>query len=61
MTADLSGLESSLVEANQYMSRQDYLSAKAKAQVVKEKAAAVQNEVRQAMERTRARGKVKKA
>lgn len=61
MNADLSGLESSLNQANQDMSKQDYLGAKAKAQAVKEKAATIQNDVQQAIEKAKGLRKDKKA
>jgi hypothetical protein len=57
MEGDLKAAEQSLLEAQAALDKQDYLGAKAKAQSVKDKAAAVTGQVRQAMEKT---GKGKK-
>lgn len=57
MEGDLRAAEQSLLEAQAALDKQDYLGAKSKAQSVKDKAAAVAGQVRQAMEKT---GKGKK-
>ena len=55
LKADLKGLEDSLAEVQQATDNEDYLGAADKARIIKEKASAISNQIKQAMEKVKIR------
>jgi len=53
LKADLKGLEDSLAEVQQATDNEDYLGAADKARIIKEKASAISNQIKQAMEKVK--------
>lgn len=53
LTADTKALEDSLAEVQQAIDNEDYLGAADKARVIKEKASAISDQIKQAMEKVR--------